>query len=94
MKFTSVLAATVVTMAIAAPASAMDARLFPYDSRENHCPSGLQPVVWEGVISCGVPNQTISHAQMQAHPAGYRKAVRRSDRRLVCPAGEKGCFYE
>ena len=94
MIFKTVLAATAATLVAAIPASASDAKLYPYRGKANYCPSGLQPVVMGGVISCGIPNQPVTYAQMKAHPAAHSRASSRKDRRLVCPAGEKGCFYE
>ncbi|SDI51189.1 hypothetical protein [Lutimaribacter saemankumensis] len=94
MKFKSVFTAIAITLAAAVPASATEAKTYPYHAKENHCPSGLQPIVMAGVICCGTPNQPMTYSQMQAHPAGYRKTVERSGRRMVCPAGEKGCFYQ
>ncbi|WP_375175209.1 hypothetical protein [Pseudooceanicola sp.] len=53
--------------AMAAPAAA-DAKLFPYPASANYCPQGLQPVQMGGVICCGVPNQSVTYSQYQAHP--------------------------
>ncbi len=55
-------------MAMAAPAAA-DAKLFPYAAKANYCPSGLQPIVLNGVICCGVPNQSASYSDYMRHPA-------------------------
>lgn len=41
----------------------------------NYCPTGLQPVVLNGVICCGTPNGSMSYQQMMAHPMP-RKAAR------------------
>lgn len=52
--------------------AAADAKLFPYPAKANYCPAGLQPVQMGGVICCGVPNQTVTYAQYQAHPVQRR----------------------
>ncbi|WP_205965339.1 hypothetical protein [Pseudooceanicola onchidii] len=58
-------------LAMAAPAAA-DAKLFPYPAKANYCPEGLQPIQMGGVICCGVPNQSVTYSQYQAHPAPRR----------------------
>jgi hypothetical protein len=84
-------------MALAATATAMPAlaegvAIFPYASKQNHCPEGLQPVSIDGVICCGTPNQTTSYQQMKAvHRAAPRATVRS---RIACPVGAKGCVTE
>jgi hypothetical protein len=94
MTFKAFFAAAAVAMAAAMPASAMDAKIYPYHSKHNYCPDGLQPVSVGGVICCGQPNQSMTYAQMQRHPVAKRHKVQRaSAKRLVCPVGEKGCFY-
>lgn len=82
-----------VTLLGTGAACAMDAKIYPYHARANYCPAGLQPIQIDGVICCGTPNQTISYAQAKAHPVA-RKTARVAGRKLVCPVGEKGCFYE
>jgi hypothetical protein len=62
-------------MAMAAPAAA-DAKLFPYPASANYCPAGLQPIQLGGVICCGVPNQSVTYSQYQAHPAPTRRVYR------------------
>ncbi|MCM2560553.1 hypothetical protein M8756_04220 [Lutimaribacter sp. EGI FJ00015] len=89
MTFKTILAASALAMAAGMPASAMDAKIYPYHSKENYCPSGLQPVVLGGVVSCGQPNQSISYAEMKQHTVS-----RRGHGRLVCPDGEKGCYRQ
>ena len=81
----------------ALPASAMDAKIYPYHASANYCPSGLQPISIDGVICCGTPNQSMSYQQALAHPHVTRvKKVhyKKSARRIVCPVGEMGCYYE
>lgn len=91
---TAVIASLGLTLLAALPAHAMDAKIYPYHARANYCPAGLQPVQIDGVICCGTPNQSISYSQAMAHPVARKKVVRASARKLVCPIGEKGCFYE
>lgn len=76
-----------------------DLATFPYASKHNYCPAGSQPTVVGGVICCAQPTHNISYHQ--AMPNGGRKAapvhkVRHAKpaRRMVCPIGEKGCYYE
>jgi len=83
----------------ALPASAMEAKIYPYHAKANYCPAGLQPVQVNGTICCGTPNQHISYQQALAHPVTHKKVHKvvhhRPARKLVCPVGEKGaCFYE
>lgn len=96
MTYKTFLAATAVTLAAAMPASASDAKLFPYHSKENYCPSGLQPVVYGGEISCGQPNQKMTYFQAKQHPVTtrHRTVKRASHGRLICPIGEKNCYYQ
>ncbi len=94
MTLKRIFAAAALVMAAAMPASAMDAKLYPYHSKENYCPGGLQPIVMGGVICCGQPNQSMTYAQMQAHPVAKRTHRAASRGRLVCPAGEKGCYRQ
>ncbi|MDF1853993.1 hypothetical protein [Pseudooceanicola sp.] len=60
----------------AAPAMAMDAKLYPYQASANYCPAGLQPIVLGGVICCGVPNQSVSYTSMKQHPVSQRRVYR------------------
>lgn len=92
--FGMVLGGVVTALAMAAgPVQAMDAKIYPYHARANYCPAGLQPIQIDGVICCGTPNQSISYQQAKAHPVA-RKQAQRSSRKLICPVGEKGCFYQ
>ena len=68
---------TALTLA-AAPALAMDAKLYPYKASANYCPAGLQPIVMGGVICCGTPNQTVSYEYMKQHPVTRKRAVHRT----------------
>jgi len=88
MRIFATLAGAMLAGIMALPASAGPARIFPYDSAVNYCPSGLRPVVFNGVISCGQPNTKISYQQVKRHPS--QRA--RNWRGLSCPEGEKGCY--
>ncbi len=82
-----------------APAMAGEARIFPYASSTNYCPTGFQPITINGVICCGIPNQSESYQSMKAHPVVHKVQVRRRvaaapTSRIVCPVGEKGCYSE
>jgi hypothetical protein len=59
-------------LAMAAPAAAQNAKLFPYPASANYCPAGLQPIVLGGVICCGVPNQAGTYSDYQRHPVTRR----------------------
>lgn len=60
-------------LAMAAPAAAMEAKLFAYPTSANYCPAGLQPIVLGGVICCGVPNQAGTYSDYQRHPVTQRR---------------------
>lgn len=78
-------------------AQADSARIYPYSSAANYCPSGLQPISINGVICCGTPNQSVSYQQAMAHAVASKKRVQRiksSSSRIVCPVDEKGCYRE
>jgi len=82
----------------AAPALADGARIYPYSTSANYCPSGLQPISIDGVICCGTPNQSVSYQSMKAQPAARKVRARRlaaaPTSRVICPVGEKGCYTE
>ena len=93
MRIIKPVAAGLLALAIAAPAMAEGVRIYPYASKENYCPTGLQPITINGVICCGQPNQSQSYQQVMSHP--QRKAKRKVYRaRAVdtCPEGVKGCY--
>ncbi len=78
----------------AGPAAA-EMPLYAYGGVANYCPNGLRPIVAGGIICCGVPNQSISYQQANAHPV--RKAKKRVVRRVAettCPEGMKGCYTQ
>ena len=89
MRILTPLAAGLVAAVLAAPAMA-DVKLYPYASKENYCPAGLQPITIAGVICCGVPNQSMTYQQVMRHPAPKR--VHRVRAAKVCPEGAKGCY--
>lgn len=95
MTYKNFFAAAAIAMAATVPATAQEAKLYPYHAKENYCPGGLQPIVMGGVICCGQPNQSMTYAQMQQHPVARKHVAKRaSHKRLVCPIGEKSCFYQ
>ncbi len=73
----------------ASPAVASDPILYPYATNVNYCPSGLQPIVLNGVISCGQPTANVSYQQVMKHPRGAKK--RHYSARPSCSIGSKGC---
>lgn len=85
MRIFPVLAGAALAALVAFPASADSVKLYPYATAEHYCPSGLQPVVLNGVISCGRPNTAMSYQQVKRHP------VQRARRAAYCPEGRKGC---
>ena len=71
MSFRLILAATALTV-LGAPAFANgngQASIYAYQASANYCPSGLQPIVLNGVICCGTPNTHVSYSSMMRHPA-------------------------
>ena len=75
----------------AVPAAA-DVPIYAYGGLPNYCPSGLQPVVVGGDISCGTPNRGMTYQQVKVHPV--QRAKKRHMRRVAgsyCPEGMKGC---
>jgi hypothetical protein len=73
-----------------AEVSAKELNYWPYATKHNFCPPGLQPVTAGGIICCGKPNQHITYQQAMRHPTATVTRVRhvRAD---DCPAGAKGC---
>ncbi|MFX0540576.1 hypothetical protein ACEWPM_002435 [Roseovarius sp. S4756] len=81
------------TIGAVAPALAVEAKIYPYHSKENYCPAGLQPITLSGVICCGVPNQHQTYQQVKAHPVTRaRHTPARYSASPNCREGEKGCF--
>ena len=62
-------AAALATAAVPAYAQNYGARLYPYNAAANYCPAGTQPIVVNGIICCGTPNQHTSYSAMMQHPA-------------------------
>ena len=92
MRFQRVLSAAVVATVLGAvPGMAMDAKIYPYASKHNFCPAGLQPVTIAGAICCGTPNQSHSYQSMMQHPVSHKRTPRVSATRYDCPPGVKGC---
>lgn len=92
MRILKPIVAALAVTATAGPALA-DGKLYPYHSKENYCPGGLQPVSLGGMISCGTPNQSQSYRQVMQHPAPAKKHhVYKARRSQNCAEGQKGCF--
>lgn len=88
-KFTAIIALTLPLSAQAEP------RVYPYDGIANYCPAGQQPVTMNGVICCGVPNQSVSYQSVMRHGGSSKRAVPVSTAKssdVVCPEGQKGCY--
>ncbi|MDA7428216.1 hypothetical protein PGB28_07080 [Primorskyibacter aestuariivivens] len=65
-------------------------QMFPYQASANYCPSGLQPIVMNGVICCGTPTTTEHY-----YNAPVRTKKRSHHRtRAYAPAGVKGVVYK
>lgn len=89
--------AMALAVSLAGPAAfAGEVQLYPYSSKENFCPSGLQPISLNGVICCGRPTADQSYQSVMAHPVRQRvQTVRRSKparQTNTCQEGEKGCY--
>ncbi|MEM6759910.1 MAG: hypothetical protein AAF601_10570 [Pseudomonadota bacterium] len=65
--------------------------IYSYKTHTNFCPAGLQPVTMDGVICCGVPNQSMSYQHVMAHASNRAHAQRAA--RVDCPVGAKGCNF-
>ena len=61
MKRSVYLAAAMTVGVFGAGAAQAQVTLYPYATNENYCPTGLQPVVLNGVICCGQPTTSIGH---------------------------------
>lgn len=97
MRFkTAIIAGLGLAMAAVGPASAFEAKIYPVHTRDNFCPAGLQPVSFDGTVSCGTPNQSISYQHALMHPVAHKhvRVAQKPGRQLVCPVGEKSCYYK
>lgn len=94
MRIYKPLVAGLVACAIAAPALASGPGVYAYETDQNFCPSGLQPVSINGVICCGSPNQSQSYQQAMRHPvqSHVRGVVHRARPAETCAEGVKGCY--
>lgn len=79
------IAAPFLIAALAAPVAAQEVRIWPVATQANYCPAGLQPVTYDGAISCGTTTETMTYQQAIREP-GRRHSVRD-----YCPEGAKGC---
>lgn len=96
MSFTKSIAMAI-AVSIAGPAAfAGEVQIYPYGSKENFCPSGLQPISLNGVICCGKPTTQQSYQSVMVHPVSQRvQKVRRTQparQTSTCQEGEKGCY--
>lgn len=74
---------------IAPPQPAVAVRSCAYTASSNFCPTNLVPVMVGGQVSCGTPNA----GQCTSHTPKPRPVYRQpTQRRVVCPVGEKGCY--
>ncbi|CUH85960.1 hypothetical protein [Thalassovita mediterranea] len=95
----SLMAAALFATMTAVPQTAAAApSVYPYEGVANHCPAGQQPVSMDGVICCGVPNQSISYQAMMRH-GGSKRSYSASkpmsqpvSSGVICPEGQKGCY--
>lgn len=74
-------------------------KIYPYQTSDNYCPAGLQPVSINGVICCGQPNQHISYQSAMAHPVAAPKKQHRATHKInrarsQCEVGTKGCTFD
>lgn len=81
----------IITLALPLAAQA-EPRIYPYDGIANYCPAGQQPVSMNGVICCGVPNQSMSYQSVMRHGAGSKPMTTAKSSGVVCPEGQKGCY--
>lgn len=74
---------------VAGPAQAREVKIYSYPSKQNYCPAGLEPVTYDGAISCGTPNQSVTYPSVMRQGGGHKatRPVTRAD----CQAGVKGC---
>lgn len=88
----SVILATAMTAGIfMAGAAQAQVTLYPYATNENYCPTGLQPVVLNGVICCGQPTTSMTYQQVMAQPKRAKVKKRQYSARAYCQEGTKGC---
>ena len=67
--------AFLVSGATSAFADGHQPRLYPYNASANYCPTGTQPIVVNGVICCGTPNQHTSYSAMMHHSTSRSQYV-------------------
>lgn len=93
MKRSVFLAAAMTVGVFGAGAAQAQVTLYPYATNENYCPTGLQPVVLNGVICCGQPTTSMTYQQVMAQPKRAKVKVkkRQYSARAYCQEGTKGC---
>lgn len=84
-------------LAMIAGSATAEMKIYPYQSKENYCPDGLQPVSISGVICCGNPNTNQSYQSAMAHPTPKKKHhkkkhVHKARAVDTCAEGVKGCY--
>lgn len=69
--------------------------VYPYPTKYNYCPAGLQPVLANGEICCGTPNVGHTYYNAPGRKTYKKKAVRRTQYpRAYAPEGIKGVIYK
>lgn len=93
-------AAALGLMAALPTAAQAEMKVYPYASKHNYCPAGLQPVTISGVICCGTPNTHQSYQSVMAHPVAKKKHhhkvvhKKRYAKQSHCAVGTKGCTFD
>ncbi len=90
-RLTKLFGMSIAGLVIGTGAGMAEPKLYPVQSVENFCPSGLQPVTSNGAICCGVPNQDMTYDQAMAYSTSKRATVTKAHAASDCPAGTKGC---
>ena len=93
MRLKAVMTASVGLLMLGSAAGYAQAKIYPYHSKENFCPAGLQPVTMDGTICCGTPNQNMSYQSVKAHGAAKKRHVHKV-KAVDCPIGTKGCDFK
>ena len=99
MSITKSMVAAAAFAMIAGSATA-EMNIYPYHTKHNYCPDGLQPVTISGVICCGTPTTDKSYQSMMSHPVPKKTHKKKHTHKHVhkaravdtCPEGTKGCF--
>lgn len=92
-KFAMISAACLAAVGLAGAAQAEGPKVYAYSGVPNLCPNNTQPITINGIICCGTPNQTMTYQQVKGGWAP-RASTQSRGKRMVCPEGEKGCYYQ